>query len=278
MGDKMLPNPEMSFFFNDIRNLSGGGNATGGHRSLAPKSSLVPERISVRTANPIQGDGKPVAQASCRPRNRTDAARRWPQQRTSSRDRCQWPGRRPTMRACGCWWQISARGVAVRTSLCIVAELDASFVKRILWVLTRRRETDIHHHRQADQLVSCLKSIEGAEPGHRGPLVRGSPAAYLASLTVSADCARRQAPAAVPPYPMPEISASHPEDAASRSFHGLAHRAQELVDLLQGIVMADRNANAILHSERPKHVAAVMVVLADVHADAALSQMLDQLG
>jgi hypothetical protein len=48
----------------------------------------------------------------------------------------------------------------------LVADLDAALVQQILDVPERERETDVHHHRQADDLGRRLEVLEGAGFGH----------------------------------------------------------------------------------------------------------------
>jgi hypothetical protein len=47
-----------------------------------------------------------------------------------------------------------------------MAHIDAAFVEQVLDVPERKRETDIHHHRKADNLGARLEPLEGAELGH----------------------------------------------------------------------------------------------------------------
>lgn len=47
-----------------------------------------------------------------------------------------------------------------------VADVDAAFVQQILDVAQRRRESDVHHHRQTDDLGARLEILERAAFGH----------------------------------------------------------------------------------------------------------------
>ncbi|CUH36847.1 hypothetical protein JSE7799_01243 [Jannaschia seosinensis] len=48
----------------------------------------------------------------------------------------------------------------------LVADVDAALVQQILDVPQRQRETDVHHHRQSDDLGAGLEVLEGAALGH----------------------------------------------------------------------------------------------------------------
>ena len=43
---------------------------------------------------------------------------------------------------------------------CLVRDIDASLMEEVLDVSQREREADIHHHRQADDLVRSLEIIK----------------------------------------------------------------------------------------------------------------------
>lgn len=56
-----------------------------------------------------------------------------------------------------------------------MADLDAALMQQILDVAERQRETDVQHHRQADNFRATLKALERVRFGH-GPKLRDRPA------------------------------------------------------------------------------------------------------
>ena len=48
----------------------------------------------------------------------------------------------------------------------LVADVDAALVQQVLDVSERKREPDVHHHRQADDLGAGLEVPEGGAFGH----------------------------------------------------------------------------------------------------------------
>ena len=52
----------------------------------------------------------------------------------------------------------------------LVADIDAPFVQQILHISKRQRETDIHHHRQTDDLGARLEVAKGAAFCHQKKL------------------------------------------------------------------------------------------------------------
>jgi hypothetical protein len=61
----------------------------------------------------------------------------------------------------------------------LVAHLDTALVQEVFNIPERKREPDVQHHRQADDLRARLEPLEGAGLGHRrrlvGPLPRLKP-------------------------------------------------------------------------------------------------------
>ena len=47
-----------------------------------------------------------------------------------------------------------------------MADIDAALVQKVLDVSKRKRETDVHHDRQADDLGACLEVTKWTAFGH----------------------------------------------------------------------------------------------------------------
>jgi hypothetical protein len=68
----------------------------------------------------------------------------------------------------------------------LVANLDAALMKQILGFPQRKREADVQHHRQTDDLGARLEPLEGASLGHGrtlfSPLPRRKPSSSDSAL------------------------------------------------------------------------------------------------
>jgi hypothetical protein len=67
-----------------------------------------------------------------------------------------------------------------------MADVDAAFMQQIFHIPPRKRETNVHHHGQADDLMVRLKVTKGRTFCHPETLGGGLPASRKLSLRMAA--------------------------------------------------------------------------------------------